>query len=227
MNERLDAYRKTAYEVSLILGRLGQPVTSSTTGDIVWATHLDEQSPFGPEIYKYTLAVSPTGRKIIKNIGPFLQQLEAGKFEPTIRSFNEITGLRGVVKRTSIGGFLKPIPVYVKTLRPVAGFGLDITGIEQFTAMRLLEVNGVQVAPPLLATRYRLVTREVVGLPAHESSATFRNYLNSLNGLREQLISQGLWNEEWRIEEQPSNYLQTLRGIVAIDPIFRNSAFLW
>jgi len=228
MAERVSAYRKTREEVDSIFDALGQPKIDSYTGDKIWLSFFEEKSPFDEDPAKFILALSPLGEKTFGGeIRVFVKAMESGKFEPKIRDFNTLTGLRGVVKRARIGGFLNPIQVYIKTLRPIAGTGLDVTGIEQFTAMRLLEVNGIQVASPLLATRYRLVTREVVGLPANENSTTFRNYLRILKGLREKLISQGLWNEEWQIEKQPSNYLQTLWGVVAIDPIFRKSVFIW
>lgn len=231
MVEQVNPYRKTGEEVDLIFRSFGEPQINLFTKDKLWTTNFIEPSPFPFDDSKtpYQLALSPLGEKTIgKYLLAFLKRIESGKLEPTIRSLDEITGLRGIVKLTTINGGLLGIGgtrVYVKTLKPIAGIDIDVTGIEQFAAMRLLEVNGVQVASPLLATHYRLVTRAIAGLPADEN-ATFISYLRDLNRLREKLISRDLWNEEWRIDEQPRNYLHTLSGIVAVDPIFRSSIFI-
>lgn len=228
MHEHLDPYRKSGPEVSEIFRELENPVINPTTGDKIWTSQFVESNPFGKENTLYTLAISPEGEKVFGKFEDFLSKMESGKFEPVLTNLDHITGLRGIVKKIRINGIFGQT-VYVKTLKPIAEPYLDISGIEQFTAMRLLQIEGVKVAHPLLATRYRIITKGVggVSISNNDKSQKFIAYLKHLNEIRENLILKGSWNEELKIDEQPSNYLNTPNGIVAIDPIYRHSVMLF
>ena len=224
MSERLlSPYKKTHREVEAILSKLPTPIISPITGDAIWTTNFNEKNPFEETEDDYLLAISPLGKNIIKDLSSFLASMEAGNFEPVINGLDQITGLRGVVKKIKIGNMFFGHDVFVKTLKPIAEPYIDTTGIEQFTAMRLLEENGIAVASPLLATNYRIVTMAIDGKQIeNENSPDFISYLEKIRKVSETLVDQQLWNKEWLIENNPSNYFETNNGIVAIDPIYKH-----
>lgn len=63
--------------------------------------------------------------------------------------------------------------------------------------------------------------------PIITNTEYFQNYLERLKAIREALVDTDTWNKEWRIDENSSNYKRVNGEIVAIDPIFRQSLFLW
>ncbi len=111
----------------------------------------------------------------------------------------------------------------------------DLNGIEQFTALRALQAEGIPCALPLAATKKELIT-EWVDKPlvskSREAMDAFPAYLDALDQKVVILQQKGKWQENCKVERQPANYAigdvanpDILLRFIAIDPAYIHSSF--
>lgn len=177
---------------------------------------------------KFSTIFSPSAIKLLGN-SQFVDLLDREYTSKNIHGKTVRKGIRGFVVKENIGNIVSRFEVAVKTLLPYA---LDMTGIEQFRAMRGLQNMGVRCAEPMTATQWRLITKWVNGRPAYYVEQALEPYLIALTGVGEQLRQTGVWESSWRIDHQPANYIirdlkaeNPLERFIAVDPVCIHSAF--
>lgn len=125
----------------------------------------------------YALILSPRGQGLLAN-SKLLDIMDREYTGSSVIGRKVIRGIRGFVLKENIGGFFRKYDVAVKQLFPYA---LDMTGIEQFEAMRLLEEEGVLCASPLAATKWRLIAQWINGKKAYCAGGKLTPYLEALD----------------------------------------------
>lgn len=134
-------------------------------------------------------------------------------------------GLNGIVVKRKIWTWKMSYVVAVKFLRP---YETDISGLEQYVATRLLQSRGVLCAEPYLATELLLASKWIDGsCLADADDVRLQEFTSVLKKIRFSLISEGVWDERWKIEGQPSNFIinnlnskNVLDWFTVIDPIY-------
>ncbi|HSW97003.1 MAG TPA: hypothetical protein VLF89_04205 [Candidatus Saccharimonadales bacterium] len=209
-----------------------------STGDMLYTSPLYFEAGFQESSDNpFRLIVSPQGQSLLeenpqlllgllddptKGIGVWKRNVE--------RVYPYQDGLRSVVAKERVRSKNRKFDVALKRV-----YDLDVTGIEQFQAMRALQEEGIPVAIPLLATKHRFVSEWINSPKAYDPSVKdrFKPYLQALKETANKLRDKGKWMQDWRVEEQPANYAirdfkakNPLEQFTAIDPIYRHSMFV-
>jgi hypothetical protein len=208
--------------LDIVLGMSGRTLSN---GDIVYGD-------IDSEIEGDSIVVSPDGARLMSegyNLGQLLD--ESHKLDYFKKA--KYSGIYGVVRKTYLEklGSIDKVEVAVKGV----GFRfIDTTAIDQFNAMRSLSDLGVKCAPPLIATRLRLVTLWVEGHHAYgnnEVDESFKAYITELEKIAGLLRDSGTWRKEWRVDQIPVNYVvgdlsafNSIDRFIAIDPVAVHSA---
>jgi hypothetical protein len=108
----------------------------------------------------------------------------------------------------------------------VKRMAIGLSGIEVFTAMRLLEGEGVQVAEPMIATNRTLITRWVDGKSPRFYKQAFSEYIDALLRIAGNLDRKGLWQSNWKIDMWGRNckildetQSDPLKRYISFDPV--------
>lgn len=124
---------------------------------------------------------------------------------PSILSMLDIRQRKKVIKKT-VGRGQDKTTIAIKEM---VGDNLDLTGLQLFQAFSDLESEGVICASPLMATRWKFVSKWVSGRDVDEDTEERKRheYLKGLVIIVEKLCSQGRWDPLWGINTPGDNFI--------------------
>lgn len=171
---------------------------------------------------EFTLLVSTEGRKLILSeqsvnlvdlpaIPPLEKQVFSGQYGFVTRE--EAKGIDSGLN-VGVGVAVKRISEHKLT---------DITGFDQFRAMRDLVTAGFCCAKPLVATRDCLVSQWVDGVNASTEEGDQQledsSFISSLKDTVKAFKNSGKWPMRWKIDTFTNNFF--IRMLKAADPLNR------
>lgn len=197
------------------------------TGDFLYTSVKYLESPSVTGEFPFQMLVSPDGVELLNDhYGIICDILDNPQKRPLRHSIECDSGV--VVKERVGRPFLWGTNLAIKyiTPEPTDPELVEVTCMEQFSALRSFGRRAIATSEPKLATRWALMSKWIHGDHPYSADPYFQEYLRLLEATVQKLRQSGEWQANWDFDGWYKNYITGNRRtsnwrkwFIAIDPI--------